>query len=509
MRNTTANDALRRAPAAFTLFVGVAIGLLIAALAVPDTVTRTDTVTAEGGAFGVEGEGVDGFDGAGGTGDGGTGDGSAGGTSGTGRSGGRASATGGGRTGGGVGGTSGGGGSGGTSAARGVGEDTIRIGVAIPDIGPFAVVPEFDLGDMQGHMEAILDRWRREGRTPVHGRDIEFVYRVFSIIGDEDVASCNGFVKDDQVFMVIGLRSYEGGAECLADRFDTPVVTLEFVNEQGEGAYERLHPWLITLRTSADRIARNFVEWAHRGGHLQGKTIGIYEGPDAGPTVAAVTAALERHGYSVAATASTDRKEGGPNDVVAVQRFRSNQVDLAILHVSALVASSFMENAQSQGYRPTYIDTDYGDHTSDVASTTHPAAQYDGTYAMTMTRVGEVHANGKLSPQGEACVSNYERFSGRDIDRGPPESAELVMMLQSCDEAELVITAIEDAGQALDRGSFISAIDAVTNLPGSSHGTYVFGPRKHHGAHSQRTVRWLGSCGCWTIQNPFGPLWVP
>ena len=501
--STARAAALGRAPTLFILLVGVAIGLLIASLTIPDGATRV--VAGEGDLegvaldeFGQPIEGLSGEEGGSATGGSGGGSTSRGGT-----------ASGGGSDPGGSGGSAAGGGSaGGSAAVRGVGDSTIKIGVAIPDIGPFAVVPEFNLGDMRGHFEAILDRWKREGALPVHGRNIEFVYRVFSIIGDEDVASCNGFVKDDQVFMVIGIRSYEGGAECLADRFDTPVVTLEFASPQGEGAYQRMHPYLFTLRASAERSAANFVQWAHEGGHLNGKKIGIYHEPDAEPTFNTVKSRLEAFGYEVAEEATTNRKEGSANDSVAVQRFRSAGIDLVILQVSALAASNFMENANSQAYRPTYIDSDYGDHTSDAASTTHPPAQYDQTLAMTMTRVGEVATTGQLSPPGEACVSNFERYSGRTINRGPPETAEMMVMLQGCDEANIVMSSLQRVGRNLNRATFIAGVDSLDQLVGAFHGSYQFTPQKHHGANSQRTVQWLASCECWTAKNNFGPLWI-
>lgn len=391
------------------------------------------------------------------------------------------------------------------AAVRGVSDELVRVGVALPDLGAFAVVDEFDLGDTRGHFEAILDGWFHDGLVPVHGRDVEFVYREFDIVGDEDVATCNAFAKDDEVFAVIGLRSYTDGVECLASRFEMPVVTLEAASRQ---THDRLYPYVFTLMASSERIAENFVHWAHEGGMLEDKRIGIYyERPDAVATNAAVKAELGRLGYTVAAEASTDSKTGGPEDQVAVQQFRSEEVDLALLLVTALPAASFMEQAESQLYRPGYIATDYADHTSDAASSVFPESQYGGTIGTSMTRVGEIRADGGLAPRGEACVANYERYSGRTIDRSSPESAELVAMLQGCDEAEVVLAGLLGAGRALDRGSFIRGIEATERMSGASHGVYEFTDRKHHGAEVQRDVQWLAECSCWTALTPFGALW--
>jgi ABC-type branched-subunit amino acid transport system substrate-binding protein len=490
----------------FPVFIALAVAILIAGL-VADTGTTRQTVAAGGGAATpVAGGETGGAAAAAGAGSGGGAEGVAGdGATGGGGAGTPTAGAGGSDSGAGAGGGTGAGGQPVTTGpVRGVTDDTIRIGVAIPDIGPFAVVDAFNLGDMRGHMEALLDGWRRDGLVPVHGRNIEFVFREFGIVGDADIAACNGFVKDDEVFAVIGLRSFENGAECLADRFDTPVITLD---AHAEEDHARLAPYLFTLRASSEQVARNWIHWAHEEGLLAGRTIGMYEETDAEPTAVAIRETLESLGYAIAAHSTTDSKQGGPLDQVAVQRFRSAGVDLALMLVAALPQASFMEQAQAQGYRPTYIDTDYGDHTSDAASSIYSPAQYGGTFAVTMTRTGEIRGGMGLSPQGEACVANYERYSGRSIPRTSPESAELMTMLQGCDEGQVLLTGLQQAGRNLDLPALIAGLETIRGLPGASHGSYSFTPDRHHGADSQRTIQWLAECACWRATGTFGPLY--
>src|SRR5207248_2320102 len=67
---------------------------------------------------------------------------------------------------------------------------------------------------------------------------------------------------------------------------------------------------------------------------------------------------LARLGYKIAAEATTSANDtnGGPEDAVAVQRFRAATVDLAILMTSK---AGFLQAANAQGYKPTFIDSDY------------------------------------------------------------------------------------------------------------------------------------------------------
>lgn len=414
----------------------------------------------------------------------------------------------GGPTGGGGGGAGGGGGGGDSGPdVQGVSDDKIRIGVALPDLGPFAAASEeFDIGDVKEQFEAVLDRWSKEGAVPVHGRDVEFIYREFSIFGtDEETAACNAFAKDDKVFMVIGMRSFNTGAECLTTRFQIPVVSLG--NHGAENDYERRYPYHFTMRSSLSRIGRNFVHWAERQRALEGATIGLYWTNDreTNDMAANIKSELNALGYELAAEAQTNQTFASQQDAIAVQRFRQEGVDLAILMVSTLPASNFMSNAEGQMYRPTYIDNDYGQHTTDAASSTFSEEQYAGTLAMTESRTGEIRA-GTLHPKAEACLLNYERYSGKNIPRESPESAELANILQVCDEAEPVLHGLQQAGRELTRASFIGGLETFEPRAMAGHGSLSFSSQKRQGADQQRTIQWQGECGCWEAVSEFSPF---
>ena len=47
--------------------------------------------------------------------------------------------------------------------------------------------------------------------------------------------------------------------------------------------------------------------------------------------------------------------------------------------VSSIAATNFMQQAEGQAYRPTYIDNDLAFATTDTAASTKPASQFDGT----------------------------------------------------------------------------------------------------------------------------------
>lgn len=100
---------------------------------------------------------------------------------------------------------------------------------------------------------------------------------------------------------------------------------------------------------------------------------------------------------------------------------------------------------------------------------------------MTHTRVGEICAGRGLTAKGEACLKNYEDFSGKEVDRSSLKSAEMIMSLQGCYEAEILRRGLEGADRALDHASFIGAMDRIESMESRSHGRISFAPAKHHG----------------------------
>lgn len=481
--------------------LGLLVGFSVGSVVIADPDTAGVSATAGGGEEGAPSIGTDGEVG---TGDGSTSPGatSLGVTTPSRQRGGRTISDGGG--GGSGANTAGSGGSqAGAREARGITADSIKIGVALPDIEAFGNVSEdFNVGDQQEQMEAVLEGWRDEGLVPVHGRDIEFVYEVFDILNpDEKIAACNRFVKDHQVFAVLAGRFFEDGAECVAERFDTPVVS---VNSGLDEFYQRTAPYLFTIRAPWATLFRSWVAWADVNGHFQGHTIGLFFESEVKPAVeVGITQEMEKRGYSVAAEVeASGAGVGTSQDQVAVQRFRQAGVDLVMFVGGGTSAINFMTFAESQGYRPDYIDTDYGEHTTDAAAGAYPPEQYAGTFAMTATRVGEVAAGHHLAAPTTDCVDDYERFSGKEIGPTSPETAEYNSVLISCDLADPMLRGLQGAGRELHPASLIAGLESINDMTMAVHGNLSFAPDRHWGVDQQRTVQWKRTCGCWVAVSP-------
>src|SRR5205823_14800643 len=107
-----------------------------------------------------------------------------------------------------------GGGAGGAATAAG----NVIIGIGVPDLGALkALGANYDWGDPQVEMAAVLDRWKREHLVPVNGRNVTFVYARYDIFSaDQQRAACQSLVVDHHAFAVADFHLFGPGVPCVA-----------------------------------------------------------------------------------------------------------------------------------------------------------------------------------------------------------------------------------------------------------------------------------------------------
>ena len=266
-------------------------------------------------------------------------------------------------------------------------ERTITVGLAYPDISAFATLnKKFDIGDPEQQAAAVLDGWRRDGILPVNGTDVELVFRKYSILNSDDkLGVCTGFAQDDSVFAVVSGRDFTVGAECLASRFEIPTIDLMGA---APSVYGRA-PRLFTIRPDEAEVLRAYVQWADSLGLFDDATIGIFWDTRSEEAVVAFRESMAAAGHEIAVEIASDgRGVGSPQDQISVERFIASGVDAAVLLVGTSSVSNFMHYAESQNYRPAYRSMEWASQIGDVASGSLNQEQYDGTMAMTVSRVG-------------------------------------------------------------------------------------------------------------------------
>lgn len=395
-------------------------------------------------------------------------------------------------------------GSNGGATFRGVSAEAIKIGIAVPDLGALrALGPEYDNGDPEAQWRAMYDGWKKDELLPIHGRDIELIFDDYDVLdASSQNATCKALVQDQQVFAVVAIAYYRVGSECVAKEENTPLLTTD---GPSDSQLARSYPNLFSLGMSNNRIVRNMLHFAADVGILDGKTVGVYHFNDAENEELKEDILSTLEGFGIArdevTVHSTDQDLGGPQDAVAVQRFQSNGVNLAILLTSK---AGFMRQANSQQYFPTYIESDHAFGTSDTAASSYPPEQFDQTRGITGRRVGETSAGEPLDAKQEACLQNFERVEGR---RPEAETAEWSYILMNCDLGEVLLQTLEKAGPELTHATYIGAMETVSIDP-VRYGPISFAPDRHHGTIEFRPVRWHADCTCWKAESTWQPLYV-
>ena len=388
---------------------------------------------------------------------------------------------------------------------RGVNDTTVRIGVTYPDLaGLRALGPEYDNGDVPKQWRALLEGWKRDHKVPIAGRNIEFVFRSYPVLDTSSQrAACSGLIQDDKVFAVIGVAYFQVGTECVAREFNTPLIGSD---GSTEAVFARSNGNLISLYLSQDAIIRNWAKFAADQGLVRGKSVGIYHltsGID--PEMAQLfKSELEKNGAGKVVIATTDQSLGGPNDALAAQKFRTEDVKTAFILTSK---SGFMQQAQAQGYKPNYVESDYLFGSADSTQSTDPPEQADGMIGITVTHNGEAKAGIKPPAGEQACIDNYKQVTGSQPN--PPGSAEYNYIKLSCDLGTVLLHGLNAAARYLTPQTLIAGVESLRTAETLQIGGLAYSKNRHWGADRARTIQWHGDCKCWKATGGYYPLPVP
>lgn len=393
-----------------------------------------------------------------------------------------------------------------TRAVRGITATKIKIGVGIPEKALEAVI-----GDVQGYYEAILDEWRRTKQIPVNGRDVEFVFNRWAITAEGQRASCVALAQDAKVFAAIGW-GFSVGADCMAKEFKVPVVS--GVGSIDDDTVRRGWPYLFWTNMSTNTMLRNWPHWAHEGGHLKDKKIGLFYADN--PTSKAILdkefkPQLAALGYKVTAEA-TQGEQG--SEVLAVQRLRAAGVQTVFLMTNP---GGFTQAAQAQAWKPNYLLSEYDNsgYTADGVPATqgYVPSQLDGAFAMSYYRRAEngQRGNPPEPPPGKACVDNYARWSKKAPYRktDPQESIYWDSMQHACDQGRILMKGLQAAGPDLTELKLVQAFESTVKTHASGEmADITFSAQKHTGAEQLKTLKFSQACICWNTASPFRPAWV-
>ena len=272
-------------------------------------------------------------------------------------------------------------------------------------------------------------------------RPLELVFRTFSSTSIEHKRSVADEFAGDGVLAVIGARDFTYGSVRLAETHHIPVID---VNAVPRTIFERTDPWLFTIRAAQDLVYLAYVGWAQQQGLLDGRRIGVFSDRYTATSTRAVLDRLAALGHRPAVHVESDGVGvGSAHDLEAARHFHDAGVDVVLPFVSGSSLARLLRALAELEHHAVVVDLETGEHATDVSGSVMPAALYEGTQALVMSRVGEVAAGRPLDATAERAVVAVESATGRAIARsGRDSSGELSNILLVADLVAVLCTAL-------------------------------------------------------------------
>jgi hypothetical protein len=394
-----------------------------------------------------------------------------------------------------------------SNSTVGVTSSTITLGVATANVSNLATLgPTYNVGNEQDYWKAILQMWAKKGITPINGRTIKLDFTNYLVIASNPAQSqrnaCVTLTQDDKVFAVAADADFTYGQDCIASQNKTPIVTDS--DSVSDTSFKLDAPYLFSVGPSLSRTLRNLPYWMQQQGLLGSNVVlGTYHMGDPVTTAlinSTLKASLGKLGKSLKVEATTMDELGSPADAAAVERMKAAGVNTVILLDAT---NAFLNAANRLNYHPHYIASDYLGVSIGSAIAPFPANQLNGTYAMTSETDNDYTSNIPPSATAQACLQAYATYSGTTLTPSGNDAGKYNALLGVCDDANIVLKTLQSAGKDLTRGSYISAMQSIKNLPGAETPSITLSAQSHAGGTEIESLKWAANCTCYHVVKGF------
>jgi branched-chain amino acid transport system substrate-binding protein len=341
-----------------------------------------------------------------------------------------------------------------TASARGITEDTVRIGLAIPDVTQFS-----NTGDQIARYRVVADRINRDGG--VIGRQIELVVTEWTLTDTTGFdAACVKLTEDEEVFAVVSRTpSGFGDMTCLTDLGNTITVNGLDLDAQ---EIERSGGKLFSVLSDAYAALYGGIE--SLGDELAEAKIAITAGAEGGGEAQAgeLEDLLTDLGLDVVATTlSTVAYSDDPAASLNEQdRFAEIWNSAGVTHVigvgNAVIGAAYAIDNQDLENDMVLITSNLGIRTLNSLGADLSALQMIGVAAPDPGTVAEAGLNGM--PE---CIALIEGELGETVIFFPEEEDLLALSStwMACASFDFLTAALEAVGPNPTQEDFVALTD--------------------------------------------------
>jgi branched-chain amino acid transport system substrate-binding protein len=356
-------------------------------------------------------------------------------------------------------------GSAGTTAARGVTASEVVIGNHTDLVGPTAI---WGVGSING-ARLRFDEANTAGG--VHGRRIRFVVEDAQYQVPRAVQAANKLINRDNVFlMLLGMGTPMNNA-VLTQQLEAGVPNI-FPLTGARSMVEPLHPMKFTQRgIYYDEIraaVRYFVEEQGKQ-----KVCTVYQDTEYGQEILeAVEDQLAVMGLPLVETSAHHPTQ--TEFTAAILRLRRAECDLVLLGTVHRDTLLLLDAARKMGWS----DAAWVGNNATYAQVIADAEAGDGFYAF--VHMNQLYADDEMSPEVRAWWDAYVARYGQAPD---------LAAMEGYRAADLVVLALERAGQELTLAAFLAALESIDDYTDLFGYRVAFGPDRHNGAQESALVQ--------------------
>jgi branched-chain amino acid transport system substrate-binding protein len=370
----------------------------------------------------------------------------------------------------------------------------------------FGVPARFGNGERQAR--ALVDDLNRRGG--IAGRKVVpvFVTRGATNSDSENESYCAEFTEDQQVFAV-----FDAGGGGVPGNALVPCIarhqTLYFSGflQSDDEYFRELAPWFLGPSLKSDtRIWHTMIPaLAREGFFIDGAKVGLVvidQPPYARVSDRVVKPLLARAGLPVTESriSSADPSSVQSQVAQAVLRFKAENVTNVLFIPGFGTPFFFMQNAETQQFRPRYgITSDMGPAPVLENTPGFPRAQLRGSLGIGwQPRLDVADARYPYTAQEQRCFKVMNDGGEQTRSRTDPGSA-----LGFCDAFWAFEAAATRAGRSLTSGSVVAGYYSLgTAWPSvqTFQSDFTFGTPD--GAYSHRLLGWDEQCMCFDYRGP-------